>query len=75
MDWVHILNCNDIHVLFWHEQTLYSINITHIDIEKCYNSAIITPMQDILKVVDKEGNSVLEELLGRFRAVKDQWFG
>lgn len=49
---------NDIHVLFWHDQTLYSINITHIDIEKCYNSALITPMQDILKEINKEGNSV-----------------
>lgn len=65
---------NDIHVLFWHEQTLYSINITHIDIEKCYNSAIITPMQEVLKAINQEGNSVSEELLGRFRAVKNQWF-
>ena len=63
---------NDIHVLFWHEQTLYSINITHIDIEKCYNSAIITPMQEVLKAINQEGNSVSEELLGRFRAVKNQ---
>lgn len=65
---------NDIHVLFWHEQTLYCINITHIDIEKCYNSAIITPMQEVLKAINKEGISVSEELLGRFRAVKNQWF-
>lgn len=65
---------NDIHVLFWHEQTLYSINISHIDIEKCYDSVLITPMQEILKEINKEGNSVSEELLGRFRAVKDQWF-
>lgn len=24
---------NDIHILFWYENTLYSVNITHIDIE------------------------------------------
>lgn len=65
---------NDIHVLFWHDQILYSINITHIDIEKCYNSAILTPMKDVLNAIYNEGNSVSEELLNHFRAVRDQWF-
>lgn len=65
---------NDIHVLFWYDKTLYSINITQIDIEKCYNSVIITPMQEILKTINHEGNAVSEELLGKFRSVKDQWF-
>ncbi len=64
----------DIHVLFWFEDTLYSINITRIDIEKCYNSTVITPMQDVLKAICTAGNSVSEELLGRFRSVKGQWF-
>lgn len=65
---------NDIHILFWHEEILYSINITRIDIEECYKSVIITPMQEVLKAINKEGNSVSEELLDRFRAVKGQWF-
>ncbi len=65
---------NDIHVLFWHEEILYSINITHIDIEKCYDSPVITPLQDVLKAIDSEGNIVADELLGRFRSVKGQWF-
>ena len=33
---------NDIHVLFYFERKLYSINISHIDIAACYNSPIIT---------------------------------
>ncbi|MDU7316152.1 MAG: MvaI/BcnI family restriction endonuclease [Prevotella bivia] len=65
---------NDIHVLFWYNKTLYSINITHIDIEKCYNSAILTPMKEVLSNINKEGNSTSVELLNRFRAVKGQWF-
>lgn len=65
---------NDIHVLFWYDNTLYSINITHIDIEKCYNSVITTPMQEVLKAINNEGCSISEELLGRFRSVKDRWF-
>ena len=65
---------NDIHVLFWYENTLYSINITHIDIEKRYESVINTPIKEILKAIYQEGNTISEELLGRFRAVKGQWF-
>lgn len=65
---------NDIHVLFWYDNTLFTINITRIDIEKCYNSAIITPMQEILKAINEDGNTVSEELLGKFRSVKNQWF-
>ena len=67
-------DANNIHVLFWHEDILYSINITQIDVEKCYNTAILNPMQEILKAIYQEGNCVSEELLGRFRAVSDQWF-
>lgn len=67
-------NGNDIHVLFWFEQTLYSIDITRIDIEKVYSSLLITPMQDVLRAINKENSSVSEELLARFRSVKDQWF-
>lgn len=65
---------NDIHVLFWHDGCLYNINITRIDIEECYNSAIITPMQEVLKAINEEGNSVSKELLRRFQSVKGQWF-
>lgn len=65
---------NDIHVLFWHEQRLFTINITHIDIEKCYNSPIITPIQDIIKAINQDANNISEELLSKFRSVKDQWF-
>ncbi len=65
---------NDIHVLFGYEETLYSINITRIDIKKCYESTIVTPMQDVLKAINQTGNSVAEELLSRFRSVRGQWF-
>lgn len=65
---------NDIHVLFWYDGTLYTINITRIDIEKCYNSVLLNPMQEVLKAIYVEGNSVSDELLTKFRSVKDQWF-
>jgi hypothetical protein len=65
---------NDIHVLFYFERKLYSINITRIDIAACYNSPIITPIKEILMEMYNRGNSVSEELLGKFRSVSGQWF-
>ena len=65
---------SEIHVLFKFENALCSVNITKVDIEKCYNSPIITPLQEVINAIYIEGNVVSEELLGRFRSVKDQWF-
>ena len=65
---------HDIHVLFYFADNLYSINITRIDIEKCYNSVIITPLKEVLMEINKIGNSVSEELLRKFRSVSGQWF-
>ena len=65
---------NDIHVLFYFERKLYSINITHIDIAACYNSPMITPIKEVLMEIYQRGNSVSVELLGKFRSVSGQWF-
>lgn len=65
---------NDIHVLFKYDNTLYIINITKIDIEKCFNSPQKPPIQDVLKTIYEEGKSVSKELLARFCSVKNKWF-
>jgi len=76
--WIYKLtsytNGNDIHVLFYFNDTLYSINITQVDIEKCYNSVLITPLKEVLMAINQISNSVSEELLGKFRSVSGQWF-
>lgn len=76
--WIYKLSSytrgNDIHVLFYFERKLYSINITHIDIAACYNSPIITPIKEVLTEIYQRGNSVSEELLGKFRSVSGHWF-
>ncbi len=64
----------DIYVLFYFVDTLYAVNITHIDIEKCYNSIVVTPMKEVLMEINRLGNSVSEELLGKFRSVAGKWF-
>ena len=65
---------NDIHALFWYNATLFSINITQIDIAKYYYSKIINLIHDILSDIDREGNYVANELLHKFIAVSNQWF-
>ena len=76
--WIYRLKAftegNEIHVLFKHGSALCSVNITRVDIEKCFNSPIITPLQDVIKDIYVDGKAVSEELLARFRSVKDQWF-
>lgn len=65
---------NDIHVLFHFEKTLFSINITHIDIEKCYNSIIVTPLKEVISEIYRGEIAISEELLCKFRSVSGQWF-
>lgn len=67
-------NASDIHVLLKYDDALCSINISQVDIEKCYKSPIITPLQEVLKALYVVGKSVSDELLARFRSVKDKWF-
>ncbi len=65
---------NDIHVLFYFEKKLYSINITHINIAACYNSSILTPIKEVLMEIYQRENTISEELLGKFRSVSGHWF-
>lgn len=65
---------NDIHVCFTIDKVLYSINITHIDINSCYNSSISTPIKEVLSEIIRLSNSVANELLSKFLAVKGRWF-
>jgi hypothetical protein len=64
----------DIHVIFTFNGMLYSVNITQIDIEKWYNSTIITPLKEVLSEIYHEGNAISDELLSKFRSVRGAWF-
>lgn len=64
----------DIHVIFTFNGMLYSVNITQIDIEKWYNSTIITPLKEVLSEIYHEGNAISDELLSKFRSVRGTWF-
>ena len=53
--WIYKLGAytegNDIHVLFYFERKLYSINITKIDIETCCQTSFPSPIQKWMKEV------------------------
>jgi len=65
---------NDIHVIFFYNDTIYSIDITRIDIEKCCTSSIITPIRDVIGALYNESKHISDELLGKFRSVSGKWF-
>lgn len=65
---------NDIYILFHFNKTLFAVNITHINIEKCYNSVVITPLKEIITEIYRGEIAISEELLGKFRSVSGQWF-
>lgn len=65
---------NDIHVIFYYDNTVFSINISRIDIEKCYNSCIINPIQDVIRSIYNDSNSISDELLAKFCSVRGKWF-
>jgi len=70
----HYTEGNDIHVLFFFNNTVYSVNITKVDIERCYLSPLISPLQEVLKTMYHDSISVSEELLDKFRSVSGTWF-
>ena len=40
---------NDIMLMLYHKEKLYVVNLTRVDIEKAYNSVIITPLKELIK--------------------------
>ncbi len=64
---------SDIYVLFVFDTALCAVNITRVDIEKCCNSPVVTPLRDIIKVINQEESLVAEELLAKFRSIEGQW--
>lgn len=64
----------DIYALFVYDKVLYAVNITQVDIERCYQSVIITPLKELLQDIHRQAGVVSSELLARFRQVSGQWF-
>ena len=75
--WVYKLkeyvNPDDIFAIIVYKGSLYVINLTQIDIEKAYKSALINPIQDLINSLHGIATSVSEELLGMIRDRMSDW--
>lgn len=65
---------DDIHLLFVFDGELMVINMTRIDIQKCCQSEIITPIKETIEELARQNNSVADELLQKFRSWSGEWF-
>lgn len=64
---------NDILLMLYYKEKLYVVNLTQVNIEKAYNSAIITPLKDLINDVNTEAMSVANELIDLLRDVAKEW--
>ena len=64
---------NDILLMLYYKEKLYVVDLTRVDIEKTYNSVVITPLKDLIQEVNAEAMSVANELTELLRDVAKEW--
>lgn len=64
---------NDILLMLYHKEKLYVVNLTKVNIEKAYNSVILTPLKDLIREVNAEAMSVANELTELLRDIAKDW--
>ena len=76
--WVYDLGAHtqadDIHAICVFNNEMFVIDITRIDIAKCCESAVLTPLKDFIEEIYLSSNVVSEELLAFFRKHREEWF-
>lgn len=75
--WVYKLkdyvNPDDIFAIIVFMDCLYVINLTQIDIEKAYNSALVNPIKDLIISLHGIATTISEELLGLIKDRMKDW--
>lgn len=64
---------NDILLMLYHKEKIYVVNLTHVNIEKAYNSVIDTPLKALIRDINTEAMSVANELISLLRDVAKEW--
>lgn len=70
---VEFLRANDIFALIAHNNILYAVNLSTVDIERVCSSPIDTPLKDLIFEVSQEKSTVSDELLGLIRDRMTDW--
>lgn len=75
--WVYKLkryvNPDNIFAIIAHEESLYVINLTTIDIARAYRSNIENPIQDLINTIHGIASNVANELLGMIMEKMSDW--
>ena len=75
--WVYKLkdyvNPDDIFAIIVYMNSLYVINLSQIDIEKAYNSALVNPIKDLIISLYGIATTISEELLGLIKDRMKEW--
>ena len=76
--WIYDLGAHtqadDIHAICVFNKEMFIINITRVDIAKCCESPILTPLKEFIGEFYASTLAVSDELLDFFRQHKDEWF-
>lgn len=67
------INADEIMALISHDQMLYVINLSQIDIPTVCNSAVGNPIKDLVNEIHGFSTSVSDELLGLIRNRMSEW--
>ena len=76
--WIYRLKetteADDIHAIIAPTPTsLFVINLTKVDIVKCCESSLVSPIQDLISVFYHSSNLISNELLAILRSYENQW--
>ncbi len=67
------LHANDIFALIAHNDVLYAVNLSVIDIPRVCYSPVDTPLKDVIKEISRFKSSVSDELLGLIKERMTDW--
>ena len=67
------LSPNDIFAIIAHDNMLYVINLSSIDLEKAYAINIDTPLKDLINCISTIQSSISNELLGLIKDKMSDW--
>lgn len=70
---VEFLRANDIFALVAHQNILFAVNLSTVDLSKAFLSPIDTPLKDLIFELSREKNSVSNELLGLIKDRMTDW--
>lgn len=64
---------DEIFAIISHNECLYVVNLSQVEIESAYNSCINSPLKDLILEITSKGNSIADELFGMIKDRLSDW--